>query len=101
MYLCTCISLFPCQGFILGIGKGVVGTVAKPVAGLLDFASGTTAALRESLSRFNRGIPEPVRLKRCCVGATGALNCYSLQLARGVEYLMRLNDGDHSETLVY
>ena len=77
-----------------------MGTVAKPVAGLLDFASGTTAALRESLSRFNRGVPQPVRLKRCCVGATGALTCYSLQLARGEEYLMRLNDGDNSETYV-
>ena len=92
-FLCT-------QGFILGIGKGVVGTVAKPVAGLLDFASGTTAALRESLSRFNRNIPRPVRLRRCCVGATGALTCYSLQLARGEEYLMRLNDGDNRETYV-
>ena len=74
-----------------------MGTVAKPVAGLLDFASGTTAALRESMSRMNRHIPDPVRLRRCCVGATGALNCYTLQLARGQEYLMRLNDGDNCE----
>ena len=88
------------QGFLLGIGKGVVGTVAKPVAGLLDFASGTTAAIRESMSRYNRNIPRPVRLRRCCVGATVALTCYNFKLARGEEYLMRLNDGDNRETYV-
>ena len=49
------------------------------------------------MSRMNRHIPGPVRLRRCCVGATGALNCYTLQLARGQEYLMRLNDGDNCE----
>ena len=39
-------------------------------------------------------------MRRRCVGATGALNCYTLQLARGQEYLMRLNDGDNCEKLV-
>ncbi len=52
------------------------------------------------MSRYNRNVPRPVRLRRCCVGATGALTCYSLQLARGEEYLMRLNDGDNRETYV-
>lgn len=72
----------------------MVGTVTKPVAGLLDFASGTTAALRETMSRVSRQVPRPMRLRRCCVGATGALTCYSVQLARGQEYLLRLNDGN-------
>ena len=78
----------------------MVGTVAKPVAGLLDFASGSTAALRETMSRVSRHTPQPVRLRRCCVGATGALTCYSTQLARGLEYLLRLNDGDSTEMYV-
>lgn len=83
-----------------GIGKGVVGTVAKPVAGILDFAAGTSAAIRETTSRVSRHIPKPMRLRRCCVGASGALSCYSEQLARGQEYLLRLNDGDVNEKLV-
>ena len=83
-----------------GLGKGVVGTVAKPVAGLLDFAAGTTAAIRETTSRVSRHVPRPMRLRRCCVGASGALGCYSEQLARGQEYLLRLNDGDMNDKLV-
>ena len=83
-----------------GIGKGVVGTVAKPISGLLDFATGTSAAVREKTSRVSRHIPAPMRLRRCCVGASGALSCYSEQLARGQEYLLRLNDGDVNEKLV-
>lgn len=75
----------------------MVGTVAKPVAGLLDFASGTSAALRESMSRVSRHMPHPIRLRRCCVGVAGALTCYSVQFARGQEYLLRLNDGNTQE----
>lgn len=41
-----------------------------------------------------------MRLRRCCVGASGALSCYSELLARGQEYLLRLNDGDVNEKLV-
>ena len=85
------------QGFIVGLGKGVVGTIAKPVAGVMDFASGTTAAIREQTSRVSRSMPHITRLRRCCVGPTGALSCYSLELARGQEYLLRLNDGNPTE----
>ncbi len=75
----------------------MIGTVAKPVAGLFDFASGTTAALRETTSRVSRYTPTPVRHTRCCVGASGALTPYSVSQARGQEYLMRLTDGEVSE----
>ena len=79
----------------------MVGTVAKPVAGLLDFASGTTAALRETMSRVSRQMPQPMRLRRACTGATGSgLIPYSFQLARGQEYLLTLNDGNTQEKLV-
>uniref|UniRef100_A0A803TXG1 UBA domain-containing protein n=1 Tax=Anolis carolinensis TaxID=28377 RepID=A0A803TXG1_ANOCA len=36
------------SGFISGLGKGLVGTVTKPVAGALDFASETAQAVRET-----------------------------------------------------
>lgn len=33
-------------GFFIGVGKGLVGSVARPISGLIDFASGTLDALR-------------------------------------------------------
>jgi vacuolar protein sorting-associated protein 13D len=87
-------------GFITGVGKGLLGTVAKPVAGLFDLASGTTAALRESTSRLSQLHPPPVRLRRCCIGSTGTLTCYSQVQAKGQEYLLRINDGAKDEKLV-
>ena len=35
-------------GAVTGLAKGLIGTVAKPAAGLLDFASGTTLAITQS-----------------------------------------------------
>ena len=77
-----------------GIGKGLVGTVTKPVAGLFDLASGTTAAIRESTSRVSRHQPSPLRHRRCCSGPSGSLMCYSVSLAMGQEFLFRLTDGN-------
>jgi len=75
----------------------VVSTVAKPVAGLFDLASETSAAIRETTSRVSRQHPPPMRFTRCCVGANGALTPFSLVQARGQEYLLRLTDGKLSE----
>lgn len=36
------------SGFISGLGKGLVGTVTKPMAGALDFASETAQAVRDT-----------------------------------------------------
>lgn len=38
------------SGFISGLGKGLVGTVTKPMAGALDFASETAQAVRDTAS---------------------------------------------------
>ena len=75
----------------------MVGTVAKPVAGLFDLASGTSAAISERTSRVSRSNPLPVRHTRCCLGANGALTSFSADQARGQEYLLRLNDGETTE----
>lgn len=40
------------QGLISGIGKGIVGTVTKPVVGVLDLASETASAVRDSSKRL-------------------------------------------------
>uniref|UniRef100_A0A672L9C3 Vacuolar protein sorting 13 homolog D n=1 Tax=Sinocyclocheilus grahami TaxID=75366 RepID=A0A672L9C3_SINGR len=41
-------------GFFSGLGKGLVGTVTKPVAGALDFASETAQTVRDMASLSNR-----------------------------------------------
>ena len=86
---------FP-KGFFTGIGKGIVGTVAKPAAGVLDLASGAAAAVRGA-ARGKQYAPKPVRLKRNCFDAGGVLPSYSKSMAEGQDVLMRLNDGDVDE----
>lgn len=44
------------SGFFSGLGKGLVGTVTKPVAGALDFASETAQTVRDMASLSNRYI---------------------------------------------
>lgn len=39
------------QGIFSGFGKGLVGAVTKPVVGVLDFASETARAVRDSSKR--------------------------------------------------
>ena len=84
------------QGFISGIGKGLVGTVAKPTAGLLDLASGTAAAVRTSAKQRDP-VPDPVRYKRNCYGTSGVLSKYSRAAAEGQDVLLKFNEGNIDE----
>lgn len=36
------------EGFFKGVGKGVIGFVAQPTAGVVDFASGSFGAVRRA-----------------------------------------------------
>lgn len=38
-------------GFFTGVGKGLIGTVTKPVVGVLDLAAETAAAVRDKSRR--------------------------------------------------
>lgn len=84
------------QGFLSGIGKGLVGTVAKPMAGVLDLASGTAAAVRTS-TETTVPVPPVVRLKRNCYGPGGVLAKYSKMASEGQEVLRRFNYRDPEE----
>ena len=75
----------------------MAGTITKPVAGILDFASNTSAALRETTSRISRVRPERLRLKRCCVDPSGALVPYQAQMARAQMYLRHLKEDTEDE----
>lgn len=86
------------QGFISGLGKGIVGTVTKPVIGVLDLASETANAVRETSKSSNRALPERKRLPRCVTGATGGLlPPYSSMQSRGQQYLFLINKRNFNE----
>ncbi|XP_043974274.1 vacuolar protein sorting-associated protein 13D isoform X2 [Gambusia affinis] len=89
------------SGFFSGLGKGLVGTVTKPVAGALDFASETAQTVRDIASLSSHRFPvQRVRKPRCCKGPQGLLPRFSAMQAEGQEQLFRLTDNIHSEFLM-
>ncbi|KAJ3643178.1 hypothetical protein Zmor_025903 [Zophobas morio] len=85
-------------GVISGIGKGLVGAVTKPVVGVLDFASETARAIRDS-SR-SKSAPERIRLPRCVCGPGSLLPRYTFKQSQGQLYLYMVNDKNYKEQLV-
>ncbi|XP_066494000.1 intermembrane lipid transfer protein VPS13D [Tiliqua scincoides] len=89
------------SGFISGLGKGLVGTVTKPVAGALDFASETAQAVRDTATLTGpRTQAERVRKPRCCRGPQGLLPRYSESQAEGQEQLFKLTDNIQDEFFI-
>ncbi|CAH1798376.1 unnamed protein product [Owenia fusiformis] len=88
------------EGLITGFGKGVVGTVTKPVAGVLDFASGTAGAVRDTSKRSMHHTPNPIREPRCCHGPGGLLPAFSQHHAQAQRCLFNLNDNNYTEKFI-
>ncbi|XP_058265239.1 intermembrane lipid transfer protein VPS13D isoform X4 [Hemibagrus wyckioides] len=89
------------SGFFSGLGKGLVGTVTKPVAGALDFASETAQTVRDMASLSNHRLSvQRVRKPRCCKGPQGLLPRFSSTQADGQEQLFHLTDNIHSEYFI-
>ncbi|XP_054435700.1 intermembrane lipid transfer protein VPS13D isoform X2 [Pteronotus mesoamericanus] len=89
------------SGFISGLGKGLVGTVTKPVAGALDFASETAQAVRDTATLSGpRTQAHRVRKPRCCTGPQGLLPRYSESQAEGQEQLFKLTDNVQDEFFI-
>lgn len=84
-------------GFLAGVGKGLVGTVTKPVIGVLDLAAETASALRDTSRRSDKWVPARVRAPRCCCGPGGLLPRYCAAQAAGAALLHALNGNDFSE----
>jgi vacuolar protein sorting-associated protein 13D len=84
----------------MGFGKGVVGTVTKPVAGVLDLASATASAVRDTSKGSSRLAPPRVRKPRCCHGPGGLLPAYSEHHANAQEFLFNLNNNRFTEMFV-
>uniref|UniRef100_A0A3Q3XBB5 UBA domain-containing protein n=1 Tax=Mola mola TaxID=94237 RepID=A0A3Q3XBB5_MOLML len=89
------------SGFFSGLGKGLVGTVTKPMAGALDFASETAQTVRDMTSLSNHRLSvQRVRKPRCCKGPQGLLPRHSATQADAQEQLFRLTDNIHSEFFI-
>lgn len=85
-------------GFISGLGKGIVGTVTKPVIGVLDLASETANAVRETSKSSSRILPDRKRPPRCVTGAPGGLlPPYSSLNSKGQQHLFLINKRDFNE----
>ncbi|KAK9889536.1 hypothetical protein WA026_006891 [Henosepilachna vigintioctopunctata] len=86
------------QGAFSGMGKGLVGAFTKPVVGVLDLASETARAVRDS-SR-SKIVFERHRNPRCVQGYGGLLPRYSLKQSQGQQYLYMVNDKNYDEQLI-
>ncbi|CAG9818576.1 unnamed protein product [Phaedon cochleariae] len=86
------------QGVFSGLGKGLVGAVTKPVVGVLDFASETARAVRDS-SR-SKLMPGRIRFPRCVNGPGGLLPKYDARQSQGQQYLYTVNEKNYEEQLV-
>lgn len=85
-------------GFITGLGKGIVGTVTKPMIGVLDLASETANAVRETSKSSSRILPDRKRPPRCVTGAPGGLlPAYSSLNSKGQQHLFLINKRDFNE----
>ncbi|XP_076758070.1 vacuolar protein sorting 13D isoform X2 [Xylocopa sonorina] len=87
-------------GFFAGFGKGVVGTITKPVVGVLDLATETATAVRETSRSAHRAIPKRDRSPRVASGSAGLLPPYNRQQAEGQEFLYLINDHNYTELFV-
>ncbi|GBP32066.1 Vacuolar protein sorting-associated protein 13D [Eumeta japonica] len=84
-------------GFLAGVGKGLVGTVTKPMIGVLDLAAETASAVRDTSRSADKWVPERVRGPRCAAGPGGLLPRYSSTQSAGAQYLYQINGSDYSE----
>ncbi|XP_050720689.1 intermembrane lipid transfer protein VPS13D-like isoform X3 [Eriocheir sinensis] len=85
-------------GFISGFAKGMVGTVTKPAIGLLDLASSTSLAVRDSSKNPMQKMPNRARKPRLVVGLNGMIPRYSMNQAEGQELLLSF---EHDENEIF
>lgn len=84
-------------GFFSGLGKGLVGTVTKPMIGVLDLASETANAVRETSKSSNRILPERKRIPRVVVAFGGLLPAFSSIQSKGQQHLFLINKRKFNE----
>lgn len=75
------------------MGRGLLGTVTKPVGGVLDLVSGAMTSLREAARPSSTGRPRRMRPRRAL---SMPLRAYSLGAAVGQLLLRRLSAHSYS-----
>jgi len=79
-------------GFFKGVGKGLVGAVAKPMVGVFDLASNVSEGIRNTTTVFDKPQRERVRIPRH-IPYDGILTPYSARDALGQMWLKDLDGG--------
>jgi vacuolar protein sorting-associated protein 13A/C len=77
-------------GFFQGLGKGLLGAVVKPTAGLMDLTSKGAEAARDTAKAGTK--ITRVRPPRVSLG-DGVLRLYDIRSAHGCEAMRRINQG--------
>ncbi|XP_050293110.1 intermembrane lipid transfer protein Vps13 isoform X2 [Anthonomus grandis grandis] len=87
------------EGFFKGLGKGAVGLVTRPAAGLVDFASGSLDVVKRAteVSDNDTARLRPPRFLQ----ADGLVRPYNSMEAEGNKLLVELNKGKYATTDVY
>ena len=81
-------------GFFKGVGKGVVGLVARPTGGIVDFASGTFDSVKR-VTEVTQAVGR-VRPPRF-LSPDGVVRHYNLKAAEGAQYLRELEKGKYTD----
>lgn len=81
------------QGFVYGIGRGLLGTITKPIGGFLDLVSGAMITLSEAARPSSQGRPLRRRPRRGGLSKliNQSLNIYSIDQAVANLQLNHLN----------
>ncbi|CAF3939022.1 unnamed protein product [Rotaria sp. Silwood2] len=86
------------SGFFKGLGQGVVGLVARPTGGVVDFASTSLDLIKRTAQQEE--IVRRVRYPRH-VGRDGVVRPYVAHEAMGFYILNRLEDGNYAKSDTY
>mmetsp|Transcript_45817 Transcript_45817/g.71794 ORF Transcript_45817/g.71794 Transcript_45817/m.71794 type:complete len:623 (-) Transcript_45817:24-1892(-) len=82
-------------GFLSGLGKGLLGAVVKPTAGLMDLTSMAAEGVRDT-TKSTEDVLKRVRPPRVNLG-DGILRHYDARSAHGCDAMRRLRDGEWKE----
>lgn len=82
------------QGFVKGVGKGVLGLATKPAIGAFDLASNVAEGVRNTTTVFDQEGLDRVRLTRF-IGVDGIIRPFSQREALGQFWLKTADDGKY------
>jgi len=80
------------SGAVVGFGKGAIGTISKPVVGVLDLANGVASAIRETSRTADKMEIPRIRETRCCSTPGALLTPFSRSDSNGQKLLYSVNN---------